>query len=279
MQAMKHILIGAMAAVLVAVAPAAPAVAHTESDLVAVPAGTEATVTLQPTHGCGESPTVAVRIRAPFPDAAAEDVDGWTATATPDGAGNTVLEWTGGVLPADADGAFPVTFIAPDTPGVLLTFPAIQVCADGEELAWISGDPADEYPAPRVLVLPAGSEAGGDDRRRPTRRARPRAARRRRRRRQPAGRAHDHRARHRRCNDDGRGDDDRGGGDRLRRPDHVGEQRDAGHDRRGIDPDRAGDDRRRRRRRQLGGADRRRRRARRRRRRWRRSALLRRRGS
>ena len=41
---------------------------------------------------------------------------------------------------------------------MLLTFPAIQVCENGEELAWISGDPADEYPAPRVLVLPPGSE-------------------------------------------------------------------------------------------------------------------------
>ena len=69
-----------------------------------------------------------------------------------------MLEWTGNVLPADEEGAFPVEFTAPDTPGVLLTFPAIQVCENGEELAWISGDPADEYPAPRVLVLPAGSE-------------------------------------------------------------------------------------------------------------------------
>jgi MYXO-CTERM domain-containing protein len=85
-----------------------------------------------------------------------EAVEGWVATATPDGAGNTVLEWTGGLLPADQDGAFPVTFMAPDTPGELLTFPAIQVCESGEELAWISGDPQDEFPAPRVLVLPVG---------------------------------------------------------------------------------------------------------------------------
>jgi uncharacterized protein YcnI len=142
-----------------AVAPTGPAAAHTESDLVAVPAGAEATVTLEPTHGCAGSPTVAVRIRAPFPDAVAEDVEGWTATATPDGAGNTVLEWTGGLLPADEDGAFPVEFVAPDAVGALLTFPAVQECADGSELAWISGDPADEFPAPRVLVLAAGSPA------------------------------------------------------------------------------------------------------------------------
>jgi len=160
MKAMKQpgTVLAALVAVLVAVAPAAPAVAHTDSDLVAVPAGSPSRVTLQPTHGCGESPTVSVRIRAPFPDATAVDVDGWTATVSPDGGGNTVLEWTGGVLPADEEGAFPVAFTAPDTPGTLLTFPAIQVCENGEELAWISGDPADEFPAPRVLVLPAGSE-------------------------------------------------------------------------------------------------------------------------
>ncbi len=135
------------------------ALAHTEPDLIAVPAGSASTIHLKPTHGCGESPTVLVRIRAPFPDATAGDVEGWTATATPDGAaGNTVLEWAGGALPADVDGAFPVQFTAPDTVGTLLTFPAIQVCENGEELAWISGNPADEYPAPRVLVLPPGSE-------------------------------------------------------------------------------------------------------------------------
>ena len=94
----------------------------------------------------------------PVPGRHCRHVEGWTATATPDGAGNSVLEWTGGVLPADEEGAFPVEFTAPDTPGVLLTFPAIQVCENGEELAWISGDPADEYPAPRVLVLPPGSQ-------------------------------------------------------------------------------------------------------------------------
>jgi uncharacterized protein YcnI len=134
------------------------AAAHTEADLVAVPAGGEATVTLRPTHGCGDSPTVSVLVRAPVEGARAEEVSGWTATSTPDGEGNTVLEWTGGSLPADQTGAFPLTFTVPDVVGELLTFPSVQRCASGEELAWIGGDPADEYPAPRLLVLPAGSE-------------------------------------------------------------------------------------------------------------------------
>jgi uncharacterized protein YcnI len=142
-----------IAAALGALAPSIAA-AHTEPSLVGVPAGADATVSLQPTHGCGESPTVTVRIRAPLPDASAGEVEGWTASSAPDGAGNSVLEWTGGSLPTDEEGAFPVTFVAPDEVGRLLTFPAIQVCANGEELAWIDGDPAGEYPAPRVLVLP-----------------------------------------------------------------------------------------------------------------------------
>jgi uncharacterized protein YcnI len=133
--------------------------AHTDTDVVGVPAGSEATVALRPTHGCGDSPTVTVRIRAPLEGARAVPVDGWQETATSDGAGNTVLEWTGGILPADVTGAFAVSFAAPDDPGRLLVFPAVQRCEDGEELAWINGDPTAQYPAPRVLVLPAGAAA------------------------------------------------------------------------------------------------------------------------
>jgi uncharacterized protein YcnI len=132
--------------------------AHTASDLVAVPAGAEATVTLKPTHGCGGSPTVEIAIRAPVEGATAGAVDGWTASQSDDGQGNTILEWTGGVLPPTEVGAFPVSFIAPDAVGELLTFPSIQTCEDGEELSWISGDPDSDFPAPRLLVLPAGFE-------------------------------------------------------------------------------------------------------------------------
>jgi uncharacterized protein YcnI len=142
-------------AATVALAPAA-AGAHTESDLVAVAAGDTATVTLQPTHGCGDAATVRVAIRAPVPGATAGEVAGWSATAAADG-DRTVLEWTGGVLPSTETGAFPVTFTVPDAVGELLTFPAVQTCEDGAELAWIDGDPTGEYPAPRLLVLPPGS--------------------------------------------------------------------------------------------------------------------------
>jgi hypothetical protein len=99
-----------------------------------------------------------VAVRAPVAGAVAEAVDGWSESSTPDGENFTVLEWVGGVLPADESGAFPVEFVVPDAVGELLSFPAVQRCEDGGELAWISGDPAAEYPAPRVLILSAESE-------------------------------------------------------------------------------------------------------------------------
>lgn len=142
---------------LLVLGPSAVASAHTDSDVVAVPAGGEATVRFEPTHGCEGSPTVEVSVRAPVEGATAGAVEGWTTSATPDGEGNTVLTWTGGLLPADQTGAFPVTFTAPGTPGELLTFAALQNCENGEELAWISGDPESEYPAPRLLILPGGA--------------------------------------------------------------------------------------------------------------------------
>lgn len=142
---------------VIAVVPSDGLSAHTEASAVAVAALSDAVVSFQPAHGCGGSPTVAVRVQAPVPDARAEEVEGWTATATPDGAGNTVLEWTGGRLPTDEPGAFPVGLTVPDAVGTLLAFPAVQRCEDGAELAWIGTAPGDEYPAPQVLVLPAGS--------------------------------------------------------------------------------------------------------------------------
>lgn len=153
--------VAALAAVAVPVIGSGTAGAHTESDVVAVPAGSDATVTLKPTHGCAGSPTVKVRIRAEVAGATAGDVDGWTSTATDDGEGRTVLEWTGGSLPTDATGAFPVHFTVPDDPGRLLLFPAIQTCENGEELAWIEGDPDGDYPAPRLLILPADAQPAG----------------------------------------------------------------------------------------------------------------------
>ncbi|MGK2948838.1 MAG: DUF1775 domain-containing protein [Acidimicrobiales bacterium] len=147
--------LGALALVLAATAAAA----HTEPDAVALPAGEEVTLTLRPTHGCDGAPTIQVSARIPVPDAIAEPVDGWSAASESDGEGRSVVTWSGGLLPDDEPGAFPVTFTTPDAVGELLTFPFVQECDGGAELAWIAGDPDADYPAPRVLVLPPGSPA------------------------------------------------------------------------------------------------------------------------
>lgn len=146
-------------AALVVVLTSTPAAAHTEPDAVALPAGEEVTLTLRPTHGCDGAATIQVSARIPVADAVAEPVEGWSATSEPDGEGRSVVTWTDGRLPDDEEGAFPVTFTTPDAVGELLTFPFVQDCEGGAELAWISGDPDADYPAPRVLLLAPGSPA------------------------------------------------------------------------------------------------------------------------
>lgn len=139
---------------------AGSASAHTEAEYAAVPAGEEITVHFAPTHGCSGSPTTAVSVRVPAPGATAGDVEGFTSSAEADG-DRTILRWTGGLLPAEQEGEFPITFTVPDTVGELLLFPTVQTCEVGE-VAWIDGDPEGEHPAVRMLVLPAGSEPARD---------------------------------------------------------------------------------------------------------------------
>ncbi len=155
---LERIVLGVAVAALVLGLVADRASAHAEPDVVAVPAGDVTQVTLKPTHGCGDSPTTEVATRVPVAGATPVDVPGWTAEASAEGDA-TVLEWRGGELPADQVGAFPIELTVPDRPGTLLTFPFVQTCADGTELAWIDGNPEGEYPAPRLLVLPVGSAA------------------------------------------------------------------------------------------------------------------------
>jgi periplasmic copper chaperone A len=123
-----------------------------------VAAGSTATVTFEPEHGCGDSPTVDMKIQSPVAGATALDKQGWTATSTADADGNTVLEWSGGSQPADEAGAFQVRFTVPDAVGTLLAFPAVQTCENGAQETWIETDPGAEQPAPQLLVLAAGSQ-------------------------------------------------------------------------------------------------------------------------
>lgn len=149
----------ATAALAIAAAVALPtaASAHADADVVAVAAGEQATVNFRPNHGCGASPTTEVAVRVPVSGATGGDVEGWTWTAEDDGKGNTVVEWTGGSLPTDVTGAFPVNFTVPDKVGELLLFPAVQTCENGEDWSWLNGDPESENPVPRLLILAVGS--------------------------------------------------------------------------------------------------------------------------
>lgn len=153
----SKVLVGSAVALVAALGLAGPASAHTEADLVAVPAGHETTLTFRPTHGCDVSPTVEVAVQVPVPGATGSEVSGWTVEST-DTDSATEIVWSGGSLPADQAGAFPVTFTAPDSVGELILLPAVQVCENGEEMAWIDGDPQSDYPAPRLLILSADSE-------------------------------------------------------------------------------------------------------------------------
>jgi uncharacterized protein YcnI len=154
----RRIATGMLVTTVAAIAPAAIASAHTETDVVAVPAGSTATVTFEPEHGCGDSPTVDMKVQAPVAGATAIDKAGWKASSTADASGNTVLEWSGGSQPAHEPGAFQVRFTVPDKVGTLLAFPAVQTCANGAQETWIETDAGADQPAPQLLVLAAGSQ-------------------------------------------------------------------------------------------------------------------------
>ncbi len=154
----RRVVAGVLIAAVAAIAPATMASAHTETDVVAVPAGSTATVTFEPEHGCGDSPTVDMKVQAPVAGAIALDKVGWKASSTLDANGTTVLEWSGGSQPAHEPGAFQVRFTVPDKVGTLLAFPAVQTCANDEQEAWIETDLGAEQPAPQLLVLAAGSQ-------------------------------------------------------------------------------------------------------------------------
>jgi periplasmic copper chaperone A len=154
----RQVVAGLLVAAVASIAPAAIASAHTETDLVAVPAGSTATVTFEPEHGCGDSPTVDMKVQAPVAGATALDKAGWQASSVADETGNTVLEWSGGSQPSHEQGAFQVRFTVPDEVGTLLAFPAVQTCANGEQETWIETEPGAESPAPQLLVLAAGSQ-------------------------------------------------------------------------------------------------------------------------
>ena len=126
-------------------------------------------------HGCGESPTVKVRVRIPDGVIGAKPMPkaGWDLTTARGKYDkpytmyhSTLIEgirevtWTGR-LPDDRYDEFVVsTYLADDLkPGTTLYFPVVQECEDGVH-RWIKipaeGKPGADYkePAPGVMLLP-----------------------------------------------------------------------------------------------------------------------------
>jgi periplasmic copper chaperone A len=154
-----------------------PAFAHVtlESQEAKIGAGYKAV--LRVPHGCGESPTTAIRVKMPagFIGVKPMPKPGWTLT-TATGKypatynlfhaelteGVTEIAWTGGKLPDAWYDEFVFNgFLAADlAPGKTLYFPVVQECEKGVH-RWIeipaAGKSRDDYPAPapELKLLPA----------------------------------------------------------------------------------------------------------------------------
>lgn len=150
----------ATAAVVLA---AAPALAHVEPDVSAIPAGEATTVALTIGHGCDESPTTSVAVQLPEGVEAASGVatSGWGIDSS-DG----VVTWTasaGEELPTDESKEFELELTpAADQVGATLYLKTVQTCEEGENRwieEWDGEGEEPERPAPSVEVIAAGEVA------------------------------------------------------------------------------------------------------------------------
>lgn len=156
---------------------ATPASAHVDVGHDTAVAGESTLVEFSYNHGCGDSPTTAVRFQIPegvnvvyptvHPGYDIEIVRAAAPEGTVDGHGNAVGERVAEVIYTAkepvANGLRDVIVlqaVMPDTPGVTVYFPTIQSCVEGEH-AWIEipGDDQDAAdlasPAPGFLLVEA----------------------------------------------------------------------------------------------------------------------------
>lgn len=145
------------ALVLAGCVVAGAASAHITASPDTAKAGSYFTTNLQVPHGCGTSPTIALRIKMPdgVRDVKPQMKPGWQveivrkelAAAETDEHGNSVTEvvdevdWRGGPLPNELFDTFGLLMKLPQKPGTVLYFPAVQECESGVH-RWI------EIPAP-----------------------------------------------------------------------------------------------------------------------------------
>ena len=140
-----------LAATILVVAVAIPALAHVVVSPGAAPADSFATLTFQVPHGCEDSPTVslAVQIPAGVVSVVPQPKPGWeiiieegTLPELVEYFGETLTEgvlsvtWTGGPLEDGFMDLFGMSVKLPPGEGETLYFPAVQTCEEGDT-AWI----------------------------------------------------------------------------------------------------------------------------------------------
>lgn len=143
--------------VMLVVATAGPAAAHTTAAAAAGPAGSTV-ITYSFSHGCSGRPTIGLRAKLPAGawNVTPTDPTGWSSTVS-----GTEVHWTG---PAIADGtaaSFVVGMVLTEPAGATVLLPVVQECTDNSENAWIdttaNGDGSESnHPAPKIVV-PANS--------------------------------------------------------------------------------------------------------------------------
>ncbi|MFZ4120950.1 MAG: YcnI family protein [Caulobacterales bacterium] len=149
---------------LTGVALTGVAFGHAALNATEAEAGALTTLQFRITHGCGDSPTVRVRLTLPpgVSRVTPRVVPGWTVAVTHAPLevplslhGQTVMErvdtitWSGGEIPSFAYEQFEVRLATPNEPGRTLLFAARQECANGGSYDW-ADDPAagpTEHPA------------------------------------------------------------------------------------------------------------------------------------
>lgn len=110
-------------------------------------------------HGCGASPTTALRVEIPEGVAVLElpDKPGWSVSAERDGGRVTAVNWQSRQQPADI-GPFGLLVKLPAKPGQLI-FPAVQRCGT-KEIRWADmPGRTSANPAPRLVLVAAAPNA------------------------------------------------------------------------------------------------------------------------
>ncbi len=142
--------------------------AHVGLEPAQATANTTLTVGFRIGHGCGDSPTTAVRISIPagITSVQPQPKAGWSVAtktgplATAPGAapatGVTEVNFTGGKLPHEFFDTFVLRFRVPNAPGTTVYFPVIQECEKGAN-RWVepivAGQPEPPQPMPGLRVV------------------------------------------------------------------------------------------------------------------------------